>query len=69
MEKTIIYTKNGCPYCAAAMKDMRERGEEFDERNCSENRSYVDDVVRISGGRVVPLIVRGNAHQVGFGGG
>lgn len=69
MEKTIIYTKNGCPYCAAAMKDMRERGEEFEERNCSENPSYVDDVVRISGSRVVPLIVRGEAHQVGFGGG
>ena len=69
MDKTIIYTKTGCPYCAAAMNDMRERGEEYEERNCSDNRAFVGDVERISGGRVVPVIVRGSEHQVGFGGG
>jgi len=69
VSKTIIYTKTGCPYCAAAMDDMSKRGENYEERNCTIEPSYVSDVQSLSNGRVVPVIVRGEDVQVGFGGG
>lgn len=69
MKKTIIYTKTGCPYCASAMDAMRDEKEEYDERNCTDSPKFIDDLVSISGGRVVPVIVRGDDVQVGFGGG
>lgn len=67
--KTIIYTKNGCPYCAAAMGEMLKTGEEFEELNCSNAPAHIADLARISGGRLVPVIVRGDDVQIGYGGG
>jgi glutaredoxin 3 len=69
METTVIYTKNGCPYCAAAMSDMRKNGEKFTELNCSIEPAHIKDLMRISNGRLVPVIVRGSDVQIGYGGG
>lgn len=70
MAKTIIYTKPGCPYCAAAMKDMRTRGIPFNEIDAQDNVKAREEMRRISGGLTVPVIVGPDgAVSVGFGGG
>ena len=67
-QKVKIYIKTGCPYCAAAKEDFEKRGIEFDEINLAEDPLKVSEIVKLSGGRQVPVIVEGDKVTVGFGG-
>ncbi|MFZ5979785.1 MAG: Uxx-star family glutaredoxin-like (seleno)protein [Candidatus Zixiibacteriota bacterium] len=70
MSEVIIYTKTGCPYCAAAMKDYKDKGIPFKEINVTERPEYKNKVLELTGGqRIVPVIVDGDHIQAGFGGG
>lgn len=70
MAKTIIYTKPGCPYCAAAMEDMRTRGIPFQEIDAQCDSKAREEMRRLSGGLKVPVIVSPDGSvSVGFGGG
>jgi len=70
VSEVTIYTKTGCPYCAAAMKHYREEGKAFTEINVTENPDMKQKVLEITGGRrTVPVIVENGAVTVGFGGG
>ncbi len=65
-----IYTKTGCPYCAAAKKSYTERGQAFDEINITENPAAKDELLRLTKGqRIVPVIVGDGELKLGFGGG
>ena len=69
-EKVVIYTKPGCPYCAAAKKDMEERGIKYQELSTQDNPKVIEEVMRLtSGSGIVPVIVSGDEVKVGFGGG
>jgi glutaredoxin 3 len=69
-QKVVIYTKPGCPYCAAARKDLEERGMPYEEINTKDNPKAVAEVMRLSDGKgIVPILVSGEEVQVGFGGG
>lgn len=70
MSEVTIYTKTGCPYCAAARKHYRDEGIAFTEINVTENPEMKQKVLEITGGRrTVPVIVENGAVTVGFGGG
>ena len=70
MPETIIYTKPGCPYCAAAMEDMRKRKVPFREIDAQGNRKAREEMRKLSGGLTVPVIVSPEGRvTVGFGGG
>jgi glutaredoxin len=66
---TTVYTKVGCPYCAAAKDDMRARGEGFAEIDILEPGAEAELLKLTKGQRIVPVIVRDGDVQVGFGGG
>jgi glutaredoxin len=66
-----IYTKPGCPYCAAAKEDLQSRGIEYEEVDVYATTGARDTVTRLTGGQqVVPVLVdeRGEV-RIGFGGG
>ncbi len=67
-QKVKIYTKAGCPYCAAAKEDFKKRYVDFEEINLSEEPLKISEMVKLSGGRQVPVIVQGDNLTVGFGG-
>jgi glutaredoxin 3 len=68
-EKVIIYTKPGCPYCAAAKASLKAEGIEYEEFNVKKDPEALQRMLEINGGRrVVPTIVRGEEVTVGFGG-
>ncbi|MBD3233036.1 MAG: hypothetical protein GF315_04870 [candidate division Zixibacteria bacterium] len=70
MSNTVIYTKSGCPYCAAAKEDYTKRGIDFEEINVTERPEMKQKVLEITGGqRMVPVIVEGENVKIGFGGG
>ena len=69
MAQTIIYTKPGCPYCAAAMDDMHERGVPFEQIDVQGDPKARERMVKLSGGLKVPVIVQPDgAVTVGFDG-
>lgn len=69
MDGVTIYTKQGCPYCAAAKEDLRQRGVAFEERDVLSDAAALRRMLQLNGGRRhVPTIVQGQAVSVGFGG-
>jgi glutaredoxin len=64
-----IYTKPGCPYCAAAKEDFRQRGVAFVEHNVLADAAAMRRMLELNGGRRhVPTIVEGGRVTVGFRG-
>jgi len=69
MNETIIYTKPGCPYCAAAMADMKARGVPFREIDALGDKVAREKMRQLSGGLRVPTIVQPDGSvSVGFDG-
>lgn len=69
MSETTIYTKPGCPYCAAAMDDMRARGVPFRQVDAKGDPAARAEMQRLSGGLRVPTIVHPDGSvTVGFDG-
>ena len=67
---TIVYTTPGCPFCAAAMKDLDDRGVSFEEISIEDNATAAEEVKRLSNGQgIVPILVSVEEVKVGFGGG
>ena len=65
-----IFTKPGCPYCAAAKEDLKKRGVAYDEFDVTAKGQYANEAMQYSNGqRIVPVIVTGENVQLGFNGG
>ncbi len=63
-----IYTKTGCPFCAAAKEDFKKRREDFVEIDVNKNPGKAEKIFNEVNRRVVPIIVRDNQVQIGFNG-
>lgn len=65
-----IYTKKGCPYCAAAKKHYTDIGVKYREIDVHETAGAQDKVLQLTKGqRIVPVIVEDGRVTAGFGGG
>lgn len=67
-ETVTIYTKPGCPFCAAAKDDYQKRGIKYREIDVYSDPAGLKEMVKLSGRKEVPVIVEGNKVSVGFGG-
>lgn len=64
----VIYTKPGCPYCAAAKDDFNSKGIEYVEHDITADEAAREEAFRLSGVSAVPIIVQDSEVTVGFGG-
>jgi glutaredoxin 3 len=70
MSDVVIYTKDGCPYCAAAKKHYTDEGIDFKEINVFEVDGAKKKVLELTKGEnIVPVIVDKGEIKIGFGGG
>ena len=70
MSDVVIYTKVGCPYCAAAKKHYSDEGIDFEEIDIHKTPGAKDKVLKLSKGQsIVPVIVDKGEVRIGFGGG
>jgi glutaredoxin len=70
MSKVTIYTKDGCPYCAAAKKHYGDQGIAIEEIDVHSVAGAKDKVNELSDGKnIVPVIVEDGKVTIGFGGG
>ncbi len=68
---TIIYTKPGCPYCAAAKQDLDARGITYDEIDVYTTPGARDQLAELTGGmNVVPVVIEEDGEvRIAAGGG
>lgn len=52
----IIYTKTGCPWCHAALEWLTSKGYEFEERNVTENPTYMEELETATGQNKCPTL-------------
>lgn len=65
-----IYTKDGCPYCSAAVEHYQKEGTAFEEINISRTPDAKAKILELTKGQaIVPVIVGDGEVKIGFGGG
>lgn len=70
MSEVTIYTKEGCPYCAAAKKHYTDNHIVFTEIDIFKTEGAKEKVLELSGGQsIVPIIIENGEVKLGFGGG
>ena len=67
-DEVVIFTKPGCPYCAAAKEDMADKGIVYEEQDVTSDPAVKEEAIRLAGKAAVPVIVRNGEVTVGFGG-
>ncbi len=67
----MIYTKPGCPYCAAAKQDLDARGVDYDEIDVYTTPGAREQLSELTGGmNVVPVILEEDGEiRIAAGGG
>ncbi len=69
MAEVEIFTKPGCPYCAAAKDDLQRQGLHYAEYSVRDDAEALRRMLELNGGRrLVPTIVEGDRVTVGFHG-
>jgi len=64
-----IYTKKGCPYCAAAKKHYTDHGVKYHEIDVHDTPGAQDKVLKLTKGqKIVPVIIEDGRVTAGFGG-
>lgn len=69
MSDATIYTKPGCPYCAAAKDDLQRSGIRYTEHNVKADCAALRRMLKLNGNqRRVPTIDKNGQVSVGFNG-
>ena len=61
-----IYTTPTCPYCLKAKDYFKKKGVQYKECNVAQDKEAREEMIRIIGGRSVPVIVAGEEVMIGF---
>ncbi len=70
MAEVLIYTKDGCPYCDAAVKYYNQKGYEIEEINTSHDPKARQKIIDEYDADKVPVIFEdGEFVSIGFRGG
>ena len=66
----LLYTKAGCPYCAAKRAELAARGVAVREVDVSVHPEAVAELLKVTRGRrIVPVVVEGGRIAIAPGGG
>ena len=66
----LLYTRTGCPHCAAKRGELLAAGVALREVNVSERPQAIAELMKLTGGRrVVPVVVDGGRVSVAPEGG
>ena len=65
MVPVTVYTRNGCPYCTAALSLLAKKGVKVTEYNASANPAYRAEMIEKSGRNTFPQVFIGSTHAGG----
>ena len=53
---TILYIKQGCPWCIAAEEELQKLGVKYDLREVRSNPAYFEEMKKLSGQTKAPVL-------------
>lgn len=66
MQKVVIYTTAGCPYCADAKELLTKKGVKYEEIHVDKDTNKLAEMVELSNRRSVPQIFINNKPIGGY---
>ncbi len=66
MSNVTIYSTPTCYFCKKAKEFFKKNNIQYDEVNVSESEKSLDDFVKMSGSRAVPVIVINGEQFLGY---
>lgn len=68
-KETILYVKEGCPYCARMASDLKKKGAAYREIDITRDSAALREIKRKYGATQVPVLVEGDQITIGYKGG
>lgn len=56
MKHIIVYVKTGCPWCIGVTNMLKEKGVQYEERNVTESKVFMDEMMQKSGQTKAPTL-------------
>ena len=53
---TILYVKQGCPWCIAAEEELQKLGVQYERREVRSNPAYFEEMKKLSGQTKAPVL-------------
>ena len=64
---TILYVKQGCPWCIAAEEELQKLGVKYERREVRSNPAYFEEMKKLSGQTKAPVLQRNDRILADFG--
>ncbi len=64
---TILYIKQGCPWCIAAEEELQKLGVKYERREVRSNPAYFEEMKKLSGQTKAPVLQMGGRMLADFG--
>ena len=68
MSKSVLYVKDGCPYCEKMKNELDQKGIGYEEKNVSSDRQALQEAKQKYGADKVPVLVAGDEVTIGYKG-
>ena len=64
---SILYIKQGCPWCIAAEEELQKLGVKYERREVRSNPAYFDEMKKLSGQTKAPVLQMDGRVLADFG--
>jgi len=64
---TILYIKQGCPWCIAAEEELQKLGVKYERREVRSNPAYFEEMKKLSGQTKAPVLQMDDRVLADFG--
>jgi glutaredoxin 3 len=64
---TILYVKQGCPWCIAAEEELQKLGVKYERREVRSNPAYFEEMKKLSGQTKAPVLQMNDRILADFG--
>jgi glutaredoxin 3 len=64
---TILYIKQGCPWCIAAEEELQKLGVKYERREVRSNPAYFEEMKKLSGQTKAPVLQMNDRILADFG--
>lgn len=66
MTEITVYVKEGCPFCARLIKDLKDENVDFAEINITYDREALKKIKEEYQAKRVPVLVEGTKVTIGY---
>lgn len=63
--KVTVYTRTTCGPCRTLKYWLKNKNINYTEKNVDQDKNYTDELLKLTGFQIVPVVVIGNEHVMG----